>query len=92
MSTRKSGATGRRYELLIQVRYRDEEYRKCPHVEQLKASADVIAVWESIRGETITIDTDTFKAGECQDCDTWLIVPRDIPNLCATRISIEIGD
>lgn len=79
--------------MIVKTRYRDVEWEqsRCEHMYSPDPGKSA-EVWRRIRGTVVDIDSETFEAGECSDCDTWLIVPRDIPNRCVTRGEIEIGD
>jgi hypothetical protein len=80
--------------MIVTVRYRDVPWEEssCRHMTLNRSIGETRKLWEGLRGRDITIDLATFHAGECPTCDSWLIVPTDIPNLCAIRGSLEIGD
>ena len=81
--------------LTVQYRNVDYEQRICPHIEPIREIAEIRKSWNAIRGTLISIDSESFKAGDCHDCDSWLIVPRETYNgtpLCVTRKMVEIGD
>lgn len=84
--------------MIVQTRYRDAEFEDvdCPHTEPLFHPQHSRARWAELRGTPIAFDSETFQKGDCDLCDSWLVVPErrheSGRRFCVVRGHIEIGD